>query len=95
MDVLGCQHRNLGEVNDLPSALKPTAGPLGSAVCTLFHRVFHLLGERHAGTGKAVRMCLAWFPGLGRLPFALPSYMILPAAAAPAIANPVSTNSPH
>ena len=68
IDVLGNLHRNLGQVNDFPSALGPTAGQPGPAVGALIHRVFYPLGGRHAGPGKAVGPRLAWRFGLGRLP---------------------------
>ena len=68
VSVLGNLHRNLGQVNDFPSALGPAAGQLSSAVGALFQRVLHPLGRRHAGAGKAVGTALAWPFGLGRFP---------------------------
>ena len=66
--VLGNLHRNLGQVNDFPSALGPAAGQLSSAVGTLFQRVLHPLGRRHAGAGEPVGTALAWPFGLSRFP---------------------------
>ncbi len=68
IDVLGYLHRNLGQVNDLPSALGPTPRQLGSTVGTLLHRMLHPLGGRRAGLGKDVATRLAWTFGLGWLP---------------------------
>ncbi len=44
VDVLGYLRRNLGQLDDLPSALGPTPRQLGSTVGTLLHRMLHLLG---------------------------------------------------
>ena len=66
--MLGNLHRNLGQVNDFPSALGPAAGQLSSAVGALFQRVLHPLGRRHAGAGKPVGTALAWPFGLSRFP---------------------------
>ena len=71
IDVLANFRWNWGHVNDLPSALDPATGQPGSTVGTLCHRVFHPLGGRHAGAGKAVRPRLAGRCGLGRLPAGL------------------------
>ena len=59
IDMLGNFHRNLGQVNDFPGAVGPTAGQLGSAVGTVVHGVLHPLGGRHATAGKAVASLLA------------------------------------
>ena len=59
IDVLGNFRRNLGQLDDLPSALGPTAGQLGSAVGAALHHVFHLSRGRHATAGKAVASLLA------------------------------------
>ena len=66
VDVLSNLHRNLGQVNDLPSALGPTPRQLAATVGTLLCRVLHPLGGRHAGPDKAVAARLAWPLGLGR-----------------------------
>ncbi len=68
VDVLGYLRRNLGQVNDLPSALGPTPRQLGSTVGTLLYHMLHLLSGRHAGPGKAVATRLAWTFGPGWLP---------------------------
>ncbi len=68
VDVLGYLRRNLGQVNDLPSALGPTPRQLGSTVGTLLYHMLHPLGGRHASLGKAVATRLAWTFGLGWLP---------------------------
>ncbi len=68
VDVLGYLRRNLGQLDDLPSALGPTPRQPGSTVGTLLHRMLHPLGGRHAGPGKAVATRLAWTFGLGWLP---------------------------
>ena len=59
IDVLGNFHRNLGQVDDLPGAVGPTAGQLGSAVGTVVHGVLHPSRGRHATAGKAVASLLA------------------------------------
>ncbi len=68
IDVLGYLHRNLGQVDDLSSALGPTPRQLGSTVGTLLYHMLHLLGGHHAGPGKAVATRLAWTFGPGWLP---------------------------
>ena len=68
VDVPGYLHRNLGQVDDLPSALGPTPRQLGSTVGTLLYHMLHPLGGRHANLGKAVATRLAWTFGLGWLP---------------------------
>ena len=68
IDVLGNIRRNLGQVNDFPGAVGPTAGQLGSAVGTVVHGVLHPVGGRHAGAGKAVRPWLAGPFGRGGFP---------------------------
>ena len=59
--MLGYLRRNLGQVDDLPSALGPASRQVGPAVGTLLHHMLHSVGGRHAGSGKAVR------PGFARL----------------------------
>ena len=66
--MLSYLHRNLGQVDDFPCPLGPTAGQLGSTVGTLFHHMLHSLGRRRAGPGKAVGSRLAWLLGSIRLP---------------------------
>ena len=68
IDVLGNFRRNLGQVDDLPSALGPTAGQLGPTVGTLLQHMLHPPGGRHASPGKAVATRLAGHFGLGWLP---------------------------
>ena len=68
VDVLGYLRRNLGQLDDLPSALGPTPRQLGSTVGTLLYHMLHPLGGRHASLGKAVATRLAWTFGLGWLP---------------------------
>ena len=68
VDVPGNLYRNLGPVNDLPSAMGPTPRQLAATAGTLLYHVLHPLGGRHAGPGKAVAARLAWPLGLGRFP---------------------------
>ena len=69
--MLGNPHRNLGQLDDFPSALYPTTGQLGSTVRAPIQRVLHPLVGRHPGPGEALRPTLAWFLGLVRFPVAL------------------------
>ena len=57
IDVLGNFRRNLGQLDDLPSALGPTAGQLGSAVGAALHHVFHRVGVMRR-RAKPWRRCL-------------------------------------
>jgi hypothetical protein len=57
--MLGNFRRNLGQLDDLPSALDPAAGQLGSAVGAVLHHVLYPLGGCHAGAGKALGPRLA------------------------------------
>ena len=68
VDVLGNFRRNLGQLDDLPSALGPAAGQLGSAVGAVVHQMLHPSGGCHATAGKAVGPPLARSFGLGRFP---------------------------
>ena len=68
IDVLGNFCRNLGQLADLPGAVGPTAGQLGSAIGTVLHHMLHLSRGRHAGAGKAVRPWLAGPFGWGGFP---------------------------
>ncbi len=68
--VLGYLHRNLGQLDDLPSALGPAAGQLDPTIGTPLQRVLHTLVGRHSGSGKARATGLARLPGSIRLPVA-------------------------
>ena len=63
VDVLGDLHRHHRQLDDFPSALSPTAGPVGAAIGTVLHHVLHPVGRCHARAGEAVASLLAG-PGL-------------------------------
>ncbi len=71
IDVLGNLRRNLGQLDDLPSALGPAAGQRGSAIGAALHHMLHPSRGRHATAGKAVGPTLAWSLALGRYPAGL------------------------
>ena len=68
--VLGYLHRNLGQLDDLPSALGPAAGQLDPTIGTPLQRVLHTLVGRHSGSGKARATGLARLLGSIRSPVA-------------------------
>ena len=84
--MLGNLHRNLRQVNDLPSALSPTPRQLAATVGTLLYHVLHPLGGRQWVRAKpwrrglrgplgwaAFRSALGFRPGIRREPpFGLP-----------------------
>ncbi len=70
IDVLGDLHRNLGQLDDLPSALGPAAGQLDPTIGTPLQRMLHPLVGRHSGSGKARATGLARLLGSIRSPVA-------------------------
>ena len=66
VDMLGYLCWYLGQVNDIPSALHPTASETGSAVGAPIQRMLHLPVRRHSGSGNALEPTLARLLGLAR-----------------------------